>query len=267
MRHCLDQVRARQHVCHRIPAASCQEQARSTFPETRLMAQNAPSLDDIPLFKGLEPELLRRFSGRESWASHEPGSLVVDFDDVSTDVFFIVTGSVRAVVRTAGGREVILGDLVAGQVFGEMSAIDEAPRSASIAVLNRATVARMAGATFMELATHSPTVARRLMRILTDRVRLGNARLVEHSSLTIRYRLYAELLREARPRRNGAPEMVISPPPTQQTLAGRIGGRREAVSREMAELLRQGVLSRTPAALVIHQPQWLRDAIERELDS
>jgi CRP/FNR family transcriptional regulator, cyclic AMP receptor protein len=230
------------------------------------MNPQAPTLSDIPLFKGAEAEILRRFTGRESWAVHDPGSLVVDFDDVTTDVFFIVTGAVRAVVRTPGGREVILGDLVAGQVFGEMSAIDEAPRSASISVLNRSSVARMSGTTFMELATQSPIVARRLMQILSERVRLGNAKLVEHSSLTIRYRLYAELLREARPRKAGSDEMIISPPPTQQILAGRIGGRREAVSREIADLLRRGMLARTPAALVITRPQWLRDAIERELD-
>ncbi len=51
----------------------------------------------------------------------------------------------RAVIRTAGGREVILGDLHAGAIFGEMAAIDEAPRSASIGVLNRAVVARLSG--------------------------------------------------------------------------------------------------------------------------
>lgn len=231
------------------------------------MSSTIPGLDDIPLFKGAEADILRRFAGRESWANYDPGALVVDFDDVSTDVFFIVTGAVRAVVRTAGGREVILGDLGAGDVFGEMSAIDEAPRSASISVLNRASVARMAGATFMDLATQSPIVARRLMRILTERVRIGNSKLVEHSSLTIRYRLYAELLREARPRRAGSDQLIISPPPTQQILAGRIGGRREAVSREVADLLRQGILERTPAALVIVRPQWLRDAIERELEN
>jgi CRP/FNR family transcriptional regulator, cyclic AMP receptor protein len=238
----------------------------SQATELDLMSTQAQSLNDIPLFNGAEPEIMRRYMGRERWATHEPGSLVVDFDDVTTDVFFIVSGAVRAVVRTAGGREVILGDLVAGQVFGEMAAIDEAPRSASISVLNRASVVRMSGPTFMELATQSPIIARRLLQILSERVRVGNARLVEHSSLTIRFRLYAQLLREARPRKAGSDELIISPPPTQQILASRIGGRREAVSREFADLLRQGVLIRTPAALVIARPHWLRDAIERELE-
>ncbi len=230
------------------------------------MSSPSARLSDIPLFREAEPDTLRRFSGRETWSTYDPGAIVVDFDDVSTDVFFIVTGSARAVVRTAGGREVILGDLSAGQIFGEMSAIDEAPRSANITVLNTAKVARMSGSTFMELVTQSPVVARRLMKILTERVRTGNAKLVEHASLTIRYRLYAELLREARSRKAGSDELIISPPPTQTTLAGRIGGRREAVSREIADLLRRGILTRTASALIIVKPQWLRDAIAHELE-
>jgi CRP-like cAMP-binding protein len=122
----------------------------------------------------------------------------------------------------------------------------------------------MAAASFMELATTSPIVARRLMQVLTARIRTGNARLVEHSALTIRYRLFAELLREARPRRSGD-GLIISPPPVQSTLAARIGARREAVSREIAQLLRDKVLERTPGGLVILTPDALREAVEREL--
>jgi CRP-like cAMP-binding protein len=225
-----------------------------------------PTLSDIPLFRDAEPEILRRFAGREVWGTHEPGAMVVDFDDVSVDVFFILSGALRAVIRTIGGREIILGDLRGGDIFGEMAAIDDAPRSASISVLNRAVVARMSGKLFIELATQSPIVARRLMRVLTERVRAGNERLVEHSALTIRYRLYAELLREGRLRGGSSTELAISPPPVQQVLAGRIGARREAVSREIADLIRRGAVARTAGALVILKPDLLQAAVRRELE-
>jgi CRP-like cAMP-binding protein len=225
---------------------------------------SAGVITDIPLFRGAEPELLARFAARVSFGVYEPDALVVDFDDVTSDVFFIVQGALRALVRTPGGREVILGDFGAGDIFGEMAAIDASPRSASISALNRSVVARMGATAFMELGTTSPIVARRLMQVLTARIRTGNARLVEHSALTIRYRLYAELLREAKPRRTGA-GLIISPPPVQSTLAARIGARREAVSREIAQLLRDKVLERTPGGLVILLPDALREAVEREL--
>jgi CRP-like cAMP-binding protein len=218
----------------------------------------------IDLLTDVEPAVAARYSARITRASYEPGALLLDFDDLSTDVFFIETGSVRVMVRNAGGREVILGDLGAGAMFGEMAAIDASPRSANIAALHRSTVARMSGELFREMATHVPAVALKVMRVLTARVRVGNEKLLELATLPLSARLHAELLREARPRA-GTGEMVISPPPAQHVLAARVGGRREAVSREMAGMIRAGQLRRTPAALVITAPDALRAELDRLL--
>lgn len=218
----------------------------------------------IHLLKDIDARLAQRHAARVTRTAYEPGALVLDFDDVGTDVFFIETGSVRVVVRNAGGREVILGDLREGAIFGEMAAIDDQPRSASITALNRSSVARMSGPAFRDMAAEVPAVALRVMRVLTGRIRLGNERLLEMATLSLKHRLHAELLREARPR-PGSGELVISPPPLQHVLAARIGGRREAVSREIAGMLRRGQLKRTASALVIARPEALRDELERLL--
>jgi CRP/FNR family transcriptional regulator, cyclic AMP receptor protein len=225
----------------------------------------APRLDEIAFLKDAGADVLARFAGRYTWGTYEPGELVLDFDDVADDVFFLLTGTARVIVRAPSGREAILGDLAAGDFFGEMSAIDERPRSASVTALHRTRVVRMSGAVFMELVTAAPVLATRLMRVLTQRIRTGNDRLVEHAALDGKHRLYAELLRLARPRAGNAPGLAVTPPPVQQVLAGRIGLRREAVSREMAALIRDGVLQRTAAALVILKPGVLREAVEAAL--
>jgi CRP/FNR family transcriptional regulator, cyclic AMP receptor protein len=219
----------------------------------------------IDLLKDAEPEVAARHAARITRAQYEPGALVLDFDDVSTDVFFIDSGAVRVVVRSPGGREVILGDLGAGSLFGEMAAIDDAPRSANITALHRSVVARMSGPAFKAMATEVPSAALRVMRVLTLRIRLGNQRLLELATLSLKHRLYAELLREARPR-PGTGELVISPPPLQHVLAARIGGRREAVSREVADLIRKRKLVRTPSALVLLDAAGLRAELDRQLE-
>jgi CRP/FNR family transcriptional regulator, cyclic AMP receptor protein len=218
----------------------------------------------IHLLTEVEERTAQRHAARITQATYEPGALVLDFEDVSTDVFFVDAGTVRVMVRNAGGREVILGDLQAGALFGEMAAIDDQPRSANITALHRATVSRMSGRAFREMAAEVPLVALRVMRVLTGRVRLGNERLLEFATLTLRHRVHAELLREARPR-PATGELVISPPPLQHVLAARIGGRREAVSREIADMLRKGQLQRTPTALVIVRPDELRAELDRQL--
>ncbi len=222
------------------------------------------SLAVIPFFREVPETLLHRHGSRAVWLSAEPGRLILDFDDVSEDVFFVLSGSVRVAVRTPGGRELILDDVPAGGFFGDMAAIDGAPRSASVTALHRSRICRLPGGDFLALLAGSPALSRRMLQVLTARIREANARRLELTSLDIRHRLYAELLRAAGPLAVDG-SRSISPPPVQQILALRIGARREAVSREMARLLREGLLRRSRGALVLLRPDLLEGAIEAEI--
>jgi len=220
----------------------------------------------IGFFSGVPADLLDRHEARASWLTAEAGQLLLNFEDPAADVFFVHSGSVRIAVQTQGGQELILQDLSAGGFFGEMAAIDGAPRSASVAALHRSQICRLPGAVFVEILAASPALARRLMQLLTARIREANARRLELTSLDIRHRLYAELLRLAGPA--GADgSRIISPPPVQQILAQRIGARREPISREFARLLREGVLARTRGALVLRKPSVIETALATQLAS
>lgn len=222
------------------------------------------TLAKIGFFQGVPAELLRRHDARATDLTAEAEQLIVDFDDPSDDVFFVLTGSVRVAVRTPGGRELILQDVAAGGFFGEMAAIDGAARSASVTALHRSRICRLPGAVFMDILAESPVLSRRVLQMLTARIREANARMLELTSLDIRHRLYAELLRAAGP---PAPDgsRTISPPPVQQILAQRIGARREPISREIARLLREGLLARSRGALVIRRPAELEEAVAQQL--
>jgi CRP-like cAMP-binding protein len=83
---------------------------------------------------------LPRFEHRCLWKKVDEARTIIDFDDPSSDVYFLVSGDVRIELRTAGGREFILADLREGEFFGEFSAIDGEPSSAKATALNRATI-------------------------------------------------------------------------------------------------------------------------------
>ncbi|WP_291296830.1 Crp/Fnr family transcriptional regulator [Elioraea sp.] len=221
-------------------------------------------LSTIPLFHNLPSELLRGYEARALWLWAEAGRLILDFDDMSDDVFFVLSGSVRIAVRTPGGRELILDDVTAGGFFGDMAAIDGAPRSASVTALHRSQICRLPGPSFMDIISGTPALSRRMMQVLTARIREANTRMLELTSLDIRHRLYAELLRAAGPPASDG-SRSISPPPVQHVLASRIGARREAVSREIGRLLRRGVVTRTRSAMMIRTPAALENAIKTEL--
>src|SRR5215204_7271010 len=135
-------------------------------------------LAGIALFKDAGIDLAK-FESRSHWRRFEPDEILVDFDDLSTDVYFLLSGEVRILIRTQSGKEVILGEMRGGQLFGELAAMDGVKRSANVTALTRGEVCIMSAAVFRELVFSSQTVADRLFRLLTQRIRELNGRLME----------------------------------------------------------------------------------------
>jgi CRP-like cAMP-binding protein len=224
------------------------------------------SLARVPFFKdaGIDFE---RFDRRCSWRRYDENEIVVDFEDLSSDVYFIISGEVRILIRTQSGRELILGEMRTGQFFGELAAIDEVKRSANVTALTRSEMCIMPGPVFRDAVHASPLVLDRLLRLLAGRIRELNARLTEHSVLDLKHRLYSEILRLSAPRAGTAGERAISPPPFHHVLANRIGCRREQVTRELSHLSAEGIVAKTRGALVIQKPAILEGRIAEALQS
>jgi CRP-like cAMP-binding protein len=223
------------------------------------------SLQRIPFFKDVIDVETERFDRACLWKRVDPGEVIVDFEDNSADIYFIVAGEVRVLIRTINGKEVILGELRGGEFFGELSAIDGTPRSANVTALTRCEMCVMPAAVFRELVFASPTVADKILHLLVNRIRELNTRLTEHALLDLKHRLYAELLRLSAPRAGHAGERVVTPPPYHHVLAARIGCRREQVTRELSALAGEGILERTRGAFIIRQPQVLEGRINEAM--
>lgn len=223
------------------------------------------ALASIGFFKGLPDFDFARFERRCAWRKLDEGQIIVDFEDQSSDVYFLASGDVRIQIRTPGGKEVILADLRGGEFFGELSAIDGTPRSANVTALTRAEICIVSAALFREMLAASPALAEKVMRLLASRIRDLNARLLEHTVLDIRHRLYAELLRLSVPRPNASPARVVTPPPFHHVLAARVGCRREQITRELGAMEQDGLLQKTRGALIIPEPDAVRSRIAQAM--
>lgn len=223
------------------------------------------TLASIPFFKDVTDLELEKFDRRCTWRKLEEEQVVVDFEDESSDVYFLVAGEVRILVRTQGGKEVILTDMHAGQYFGELSAIDGTPRSANVTALTRCELCIISGPVFREIIGASRTLADKLLVLLTHRVRELNARVIEHTVLDVRHRLYAELLRRSQPRAGNPGERIVTPPPFHHVLAGRVGCRREQITRELSSMTGEGLAEKTRGGLVLKKPSVMQERIQGAL--
>ena len=225
----------------------------------------AQDLAGLPLLAGAEPAALEPIRLHGHVAEFGAGALLADFDDPGRQVYFIVRGAVRVVLRTPGGREVIFRDQEEGSFVGELAAIDGAPRSAALTALRPTRVVVVPPEPFLEAVTRAPIVCRRLLALLAARLRDLSLRMSELSLMTTGQRVAALLLRDA-PARAGSDMLVISPPPQQHILAARIGARRESVSREIAGFERAGIVALERGALVIRDAKRLAAIAEAERD-
>lgn len=89
--------------------------------EARFVKTTLPnfSLDDIERFF-------------EDKRISNPGEEIFAEGDRGDGIYFILEGKVRVITFTSDFKEIVLGELEAGQIFGEMALIDYKPRSASV---------------------------------------------------------------------------------------------------------------------------------------
>jgi CRP-like cAMP-binding protein len=223
-------------------------------------------LAGIQLFKGLNIDLAP-YEARSNWRRFDPEEILVDFDELSTDVYFLLAGDVRVLMRTASGKEVILHEMRPGQLFGELAALDGIKRSANVTALTKGEACVMPAPVFREIVFSNQVVAERLFCLMSSRIRELNARFMEQTVLDLRHRLYSELLRLSTPRGERVGERVITPPPFHHIMAARIGCRREQVTREFTMMSQEGLIERTRGALVIRQPEVLKARVAEALQT
>ena len=109
-----------------------------------------------PCFRTLDPDACRVLDRQCIWLQDVAGAWLVDQSAHDRDVYFIMCGQLRAVYNMAR-QDLIFNDMTAGSIFGEMAAIDGAPRAASVFAVTDSMVAKMPGPVFVEtMFSHRP---------------------------------------------------------------------------------------------------------------
>jgi len=211
----------------------------------------AETLAGIQLFRHLPAEDRKALADRCHAHRYAAKQEIVSHAEQSSDVYFIVSGQVRATIYSAGGREVAFRDLGAGDMFGDLSAIDGKPRSASVVAVVDSFVISMTAKAFREILKTYPTVAMAALLELVDLVRGLCDRVIEMSTLGVKNRIHAELLRLAQRKMKEHAD-----------IASRVSTHREAVTRELNHLAQIGLLERRTGALVVTDVPGLAHMVE-----
>ena len=128
--------------------------------------RSVAALAAVPLFDGFSKRHLRRLAGEADTIEFGAGRAIVEEGQAGEAMFVILTGSAR-VVRA--GRKV--GALIPGDFFGELSALDGGPRTASVVPDTPVEVLRVFRHTLRRMVEEEPTLALGLLEGLARRLR------------------------------------------------------------------------------------------------
>jgi len=159
-----------------FPVRQIQAQRRKDASRHELVnasiAERLEALRCNPLFSALDVDLLQRLAVLTSIQEYAPGESVVVEGDDDDDLFQIVTGRLE-VCRTqpADGRLAVIATLNDGDIFGEMSLLLDAPRSATVRALVDCRLLRVERQHIAALLDQDPTLVESLAQIVAHRQR------------------------------------------------------------------------------------------------
>jgi CRP-like cAMP-binding protein len=137
-------------------------------------------LKRLPLLAGLPDDVLVQLAAKVT--SHEMVKDEVIFrqNDPGDAVYFIRLGWVKIVLNDSGGNELTINEVGPGEIIGEMSLLDEQPRSAGAVALSPLEMLRLGNNDFRAVIDRHPELGMLFAKNISERLRF-NVTLLQNS--------------------------------------------------------------------------------------
>lgn len=191
-------------------------------------------IKSLPLFQSLNETKLETLSQ----ATHEKvlpaNTTFIEQEDEPISTYIIISGSVRVYRISPDGEEINLAILGPGEVVGEMSLLDDEPRSASVETIQETKTLVLDRKDFLQIIHQYPDMAINLLSVLSKRIRLINEHLEDTFSKTLPERTWKIL----QALQKYFPEGVINL--SHEELSSIVGASRARITEVLDEFAQQG---------------------------
>ncbi len=123
-------------------------------------------LSQVPIFEGLSKKELQTIAASGKEVTHRDGSVLAREGDSGVGFFLITQGSAKVDV---GGRS--RGTLREGDFFGEISLLDQGPRTATVTAAGEVTTFGLTSWVFKRLIEQNPSIASKMLKVMAQRLR------------------------------------------------------------------------------------------------
>ena len=200
----------------------------------------------------LQQQMLERFFEHCHRRNYSDNDVIISAGDFSSELYFLVQGSVSVQYEDREGHEIILAYLHEGDFFGEIGMFDERQeRSAWVRSRGNTEIAHVSYDGLRELVKQSPNLVFEMLAQLAVRVRNTSRKASDLAFTDVAGRVARVLLDltsqpEAEPHQNGTRLTV-----TRQELSRLAGCSREMVSRVIRVLEERSIIATEGRSLIV----------------
>jgi CRP/FNR family cyclic AMP-dependent transcriptional regulator len=221
----------------------------ATFRTIPSMLSTVESLKAVSLFSGLSQQEMAALADAAIVRTYPKNAIIVTEGERSDSLYVILSGRVKVYVSDEHGKDLVVNIEGPGEYFGEL-ALDEGPRSASVATLEPCRMAVIPNEVLRSFLVANPEAALQLIRGLIGTVRRVTESLKDLAHLDV-YARVAKLLLDLAKEVDG--RLIIDQKLTQQDIADRVSASREMVSRIMKDLTTGGYVATEGGRIVIRR--------------
>lgn len=210
----------------------------------------------VPIFGGVDEENLIKMAHITSEKTYSKKNIVFHEGDYGDALYVIKSGRIKIAKVAIDGREKTLTILKAGDFFGEMAIFDDMPRSATAEAMDHdVRLLSMSKSDFEHLILSNPSIAIRIMKDLTRRIRQVNEQVQDLAFKDVHGRVASTIFNLLKAEKDATKNQGVSSlKMTHQDLANMVGSSRETVTRALNRLQDEGVIS------IMHQQITILDS-------
>jgi CRP/FNR family cyclic AMP-dependent transcriptional regulator len=195
-------------------------------------------LEQSPLFAQMDENSRRDLIGLAVPRNFAAGETICRIGDPGGSMMAVLAGTVRISLPTVKGKEIILGDMHTGELFGEIALLDGKPRSANATALTKCELLVLERRNVIPLLQRNPAACLQLMELLCARIRRSDERMADLAFYELPTRLAKLLLGYVTEKVGKEPRISLS----QTELAEMVGATRENVNRCLRDWQRRGLV-------------------------
>lgn len=142
------------------------------------------SLIYSPLFDGLGEDELKVVADHTDYSEIEADDILFKEGDQGDSIYFVLEGGVDIIKESSPGSEVVIASLPKGRSIGEMSVIDNFPRSATAKASEATSLLILTQQNFDEILKKHPEIGIKILkgvsRLLSLNLRKTSSRLADY---------------------------------------------------------------------------------------